>query len=135
MLEHINVKRIVLEEINKYFKTQLLISEGLFEADEDETPKRKKPKHVSDKQKEIQKKIEKARARDGETATENNADSVVKFLQHPCINASKVLERATGLDPTSASSEASKIADMEDGWEVTENLVNTVNDIKAELAS
>ena len=135
MFDKVNVKKIVLEEINKYFKTQLLISEGLFEADTEETPKRKTPKHTSDKQKEIMKKIEKARARDGEKATKNNAETVVKFLQHPCINASKVLERATGLDPTSASSEASKIADMKDGWEVTENLVNTVNDIKSELAS
>ena len=136
MLEHINVKRIVLEEINKYFKTQLLISEGLFEADDEKTPKHKKQKkHKSDKQKEWEQKIENARERDGEAATENNADSVIKFLQHPCINASKVLEMATDLAPTSASSEASKIASGEEGWEVTENLVNVVNQIKAELAS
>lgn len=135
MFRNINVQGIVLEEINKYFKTQML-SEGLFEGDDEgsEEPKHHKKK-MSDKQKEIQKRIEKARKRDGAEATENNADSVIKFLQHPCINASKVLERATGLDPTSASSEAAKIASGEEGWEVTENLVNTVNDIKAELAS
>lgn len=127
-----DIKNIVLEEINKYFGFQLL-SEGLFEEPEEERPSKKK--HKSDKQKEVERKIEKAHAREGEAATENNAESVIAFLKHPCINASKVLERATGLDPTSASSEAAKIASGEDGWEVTENLVNTVNDIKAELAS
>ena len=125
-----DIENIVLEEINKYFGFQLL-SEGLFE--EPEAPKPKK--HKSDKQKEVERKIEKAHARDGKTATENNAQSVIAFLKHPCINASKVLERATGLDPTSASSEAAKIASGEDGWEVTENLVDTVNEIKAELTS
>ena len=136
MFENINIKNIVLEEVNKYFKTQLLISEGLFENDDEgseEEPKRSGK--MSEKQKEIQKRIEKAHEREGEKATENNAEGVIKFLTHPCINASKVLERATGLDPTSASSEASKIASREEGWEPSENLVNTVNEIKAELAS
>ena len=142
MLKNINVKNIVLEEINKYFKTQLLISEGFYEEKEessDPTPddaKEKKSKHKkTDKQKEWEKKIERAKKRDGAEATDNHAQMVIKFLRHPAINASYVLERATGLDPTSASSEASKIANMEEGWEVGETLVDVVNQIKAELTS
>ena len=130
----INIQNIVLEEINKYFGTQVL-SEGLFEADNEGEGNVKhsgnKPK--SDKQKEVERKIEKYKEREGEDATTNNAESVIRFLKHECINASKVLERATGLDPTSAASEASKYASGE--WPVTENLVNTVNEIKAELNS
>ena len=139
MFDNINIQGIVLEEMDKYFNT-LLISEGSFKDKKKQKvaknqEKRPKNKKMSDKQKAILKKIEKAFERDGAEATENNAEMVINFLRHPCINASKVLELATGLDPTSASSEASKIANKEPGWEVSENLVKTVNRIKAELAS
>lgn len=143
MLKNINVKNIVLEEINKYFKTQLLISEGFYEEKEessdptpdDDAKEKKSKRKKTDKEKEWEKKIEHARKRDGAEATDNNAQMVIKFLKHPAINASYVLEKATGLDPTSASSEASKIANMEEGWEVGETLVDVVNQIKAELTS
>lgn len=130
---NINVKKIVLEEINQYFKTQML-SEGLFE-DEDEGSENQSSNqdNLTDWQKKRKKDKEEYDKREGGEADSNNAKSAIKFLSHDCINASKVLERATGLDPTSASSEASKYISGE--WPITKNLVETINQIKAELTS
>ena len=135
MLKKLNIQGIVLEEINKYFNSHLL-SEGLFEDAEEgsEDDGSEKPKEkMSAKEKFYHDQSENYEKREKGEADSNNAESARKFLSHECINASKVLERATGLDPTSASSEASKYISGE--WPITRNLVETINEIKAELNS
>ena len=72
-----------------------------------------------------------AKEREGNKINHADSDRVRKFLNNPYINVSKVVEKATGLDPTSASSEGSKFASGE--REISENLANVVYTILQQL--
>ena len=74
-----------------------------------------------------------AKEREGDKINRADSDRVRKFLNNPYINVSKVVEKATGLDPTSASSEGSKFASGE--RDISENLANVVFTILQQLGN
>lgn len=73
-----------------------------------------------------------AHEREGEKINRADSDRIRKFLNNPYINVSKVVEKATGLDPTSASSEGSKFASGE--RDISANLANVVYTIIQQLS-
>ena len=81
----------------------------------------------------FEERTEKAHKREGEKINTADSGKVKKFLNNPYINVSKVIEDATGLEPTSASSEGSKFASGE--RPITQNLQNTVNRILQDLTN
>ena len=81
----------------------------------------------------FEERTEKAHKREGEKINTADSGKVRKFLNNPYINVSKVIEDATGLEPTSASSEGSKFASGE--RPITQNLEDTVNKILQDLAN
>lgn len=132
MLDKNIIKRLVMEEINKYFGMQV-ITEGVFEAEdaEKEKPKRKKP--LSNKEKEWEKRIERAHEKNGDEATTNNSNFVRDFLGSDYINTEKVILKARpDMTDQGAASYGSKIVKGE--RPVTVNLVDTVSDVMGDIA-
>ena len=132
MLNRNMIKRLVMEEINKYFGMQV-VKEGIFEADdsEEEKPKRKKP--LSNKEKEWEKRIERAHEKNGDEATTNNSNFVRDFLGSEYINTEKVILKARpDMTDQGAASYGSKIVKGE--RPVTVNLVDTVSDVMGDIA-
>ena len=80
---------------------------------------------------EFEKRVKNAKEREGDKVNKSDQERVRRFLNNPYINVSKVIEKATGLDPTSASSEGSKFASGE--REISENLANVVFTILQQL--
>lgn len=135
MLNKNNIRKLVVEEINKYFGTQV-VTEGIFEADDaddadEDKPKRKKP--LSDKEKEWEKRIEKAHEKNGDEATSNNSEFVRDFLGSEYINTEKVILKARpDMTDQGAASYGSKI--VKGKRPVTVNLVDTVSDVMGDIA-
>lgn len=105
-----NIDRIINEQINRF----------VFEATEQMTSKE-----------DFEERTRKARKRDGGIVNTADSGEVEEFLASPYINTSKVIEDATGLEGTSASSIGAKIAKGE--RPVTQKLRRTVSNIKKEL--
>lgn len=126
-----SIKDIVVEEINKYFSSQML-SESLFETESEEDKKDvKSTEKMSAAQRKAKERIEKANKRDGKEVGSNVASDVREFLNDPSVNVSDVMVQATGLAPTSASSLGAKIAKGE--RPVKAKLAQTVHQIQNKL--
>ena len=122
-----SINQIVLEEMDRYI--QNIINESLYE--NDSTEKKSQSKPISDKQRKTKERIEKANKRDGQKVGSNVSQEVRDFLNDPAVNVSDVIEKATGLAPTSASSLGAKIAKGE--RPVKAKLAQTVHQIQSQL--
>lgn len=89
-----------------------------------------KKNHMTSKE-DFEERTMKARKRDGGIVNTADSGEVQEFLSSPYINTSKVVQAATGLEATSASSIGAKIADGE--RPVTQRLRRTVSNIKKQL--
>ena len=110
IMHTVNIDRIINEQINRF----------VFESTKQMTSKE-----------DFEERARKAHKRDGAAINKADSSDIIDFLDNEYINTSKVIQKATGLESTSASSIGSKIINGE--RKVTQRLANTVAKIRQDL--